>query len=338
MKKGLKEIALLLGGEIVGEEDTQISGFNGIREAQEGDITFLDNALYRPLISTTKASAIITSKEVPSAPKPIIRVADPSAAFTKVISLFQDKALSGISPGIDKTAIIGRNVRLGKNAAIGAFVIIEADADIGDNAVIYPHVYIGGKTRIGKGARLYPSVTIREGCELGNRVIVHSNSVIGSDGFGYVKVNGSYQKIPQTGIVRIEDDVEIGSNVSIDRARFGQTIIGRGTKIDNLVQIAHNVSIGANTVIVSQAGVSGSTRIGDNVILAGQSGIVGHMQIGDNVIIGAQAGVTKSIPANTIVLGSPANPISEQKRIFAYLRRLPELFKMVRDIKENMLK
>ncbi|TSA57449.1 UDP-3-O-(3-hydroxymyristoyl)glucosamine N-acyltransferase [bacterium] len=338
MKKSLKEIALLVDGEIVGEANTQISSVNGIREAQEGDITFLANPLYRPLINTTKASAIITSKEISSAPKPIIRTADPSAAFTKVISLFSGKPLSDIPAGIHKTSVIGENVRLGKNIAIGAFAVIEANAQIGDNAVIYPHVYIGGNAKIGMDAKLYSGVTVREGCTLGDRVIIHSNSVIGSDGFGYIKVNGSYQKIPQTGTVYIEDDVEIGSNVSIDRARFGKTIIGNGTKIDNLVQIAHNVSIGANTIVVSQAGVSGSTRIGRDVILAGQAGIVGHIEIGDNVIVGAQAGVTKSVPANTVVLGSPANSISEQKRIFACLHKLPELFRTVKSIKDKITK
>ncbi len=338
MKKSLKEIASLIGGEIVGEEDTQISSVNGIREAQEGDITFLANSLYRPLINTTKASAIITSKEIISAPKPIIRTDDPSLAFTKVISLFRNDTAPDTSPGIHKTAVIGQNVSLGKNVFIGAFVVVRDNAKIGDNVVIYPHVYIGNNVKIGNDVRFYPSVTIREGCELGDRVIIHSNSVIGSDGFGYVKVNGSYQKIPQTGIVRIEDDVEIGSNVSIDRARFGKTVIGKGTKIDNLVQIAHNVSVGADTIIVSQAGISGSTRVGNNVILAGQAGIVGHIEIGDNVIVGAQAGVTKSVPANTVVLGSPANNISEQKRIFACLHKLPELFKTVRSIKDKIIK
>jgi UDP-3-O-[3-hydroxymyristoyl] glucosamine N-acyltransferase len=335
MKKSLKEIALLIGGEIVGEENTQISSVNGIREAREGDITFLANALYRPLINTTKASAIITSKEISSAPKPIIRTDDPSMAFSKAILLFKGTAPDSIPLGISKTAVIGSGTIPGKNASISDFVVIEANVEIGDNAVIYPHVYIGRNSKIGKDVKLYPGVVIREDCIVGDRVTIHSNSVIGSDGFGYVKVNGSYQKIPQTGIVCIGDDVEIGSNVSIDRARFGRTVIGKGAKIDNLVQIAHNVSVGDNTIIVSQAGVSGSTRIGNNVILAGQAGIVGHIEIGDNVIVGAQAGVTKSVPAGSIVLGSPAHSMSEQKRIFACLNKLPELFKTVKELKEK---
>jgi UDP-3-O-[3-hydroxymyristoyl] glucosamine N-acyltransferase len=338
MKKSLKDIALLIGGEIVGEENTDISSVNGIREAQEGDITFLANPLYRPLINTTKASAIITSQDISSAPKPIIRTEDPSAAFTKVIALFRGNPTQDVSPGIHGSAVIGKGVRIGKNPSIGALAVIDDNAEIGDNAVIYPHVYIGRNVRIGNDTKLYPSVTVREDCIIGNRVIVHSNSVIGSDGFGYIKVKGAYQKIPQTGIVYIDDDVEIGSNVSIDRARFDKTVIGKGTKVDNLVQIAHNVSVGDNTIIVSQSGISGSSRIGNDVILAGQAGIVGHIEIGDNVIVGAQAGVTKSVPAGTVVLGSPANDISAQKRIFACLHKLPELFKTVKQIKDKIVK
>jgi UDP-3-O-[3-hydroxymyristoyl] glucosamine N-acyltransferase len=338
MKKSLKEISLLIGGEIIGEENTQISSVNGIREAQEGDITFLANALYRPLINTTKASAIITSKEISSAPKPIIRTDDPSMAFSKVISLFQGSVTDSVPFGISKNAVIGKDAKLGKNASISDFVVIESGVEIGDNVIIHPHVYIGRNSKIGKDVKLYSGVSVREECIIGDRVIIHSNSVIGSDGFGYINVNGCYKKIPQTGTVCIGDDVEIGSNVSIDRARFGKTVIGKGTKIDNLVQIAHNVSIGDNTVIVSQTGISGSARIGSNVILAGQSGIVGHIEVGDNVIVGAQAGITKSVPAGSIMLGSPANSMSEQKRIFACLNKLPELFKTVKMLKDKILK
>lgn len=337
MKKSLNEIAVLIGGEVVGDRDTQISNVNGIREAQEGDITFLANPLYKPLMDTTKASAIITSEEIHSARKPIIRTDNPSLAFTKVIAIFSPKTEVVIPPGINKAAIIGKGVKIGKNAAIAAFVVIEDRVEIGENSVIYPHVYIGNNTKIGSNAKIYPNVTIRENTIIGLNVIIHANSVIGSDGFGYVQVGELYQKIPQTGIVVIEDDVEIGSNVSIDRARFGKTLIGKGTKIDNLVQIAHNVKIGSNSILVSQAGVSGSSRLGKNVIIAGQAGVVGHVELGDNVIVGAQSGVGKSILRDSIVLGSPARPISEQKRIFAALRKLPELLKVVKALKDKIL-
>ncbi len=338
MKKSLKEIAALVGGEVVGDGDTQISNVNGIREAQEGDITFLANSLYKPLINTTKASAIITSKEIYSAHKPIIRTDNPSLALTKVISLFSAKPESSVPLGVDKSAVIGKDVTLGKDVAISAFVVIEDGCAIGDNSVIYPHVYIGNNTKIASNAKIYPNVTIRENAIIGQNVIIHANSVIGSDGFGYVQVAGAHQKIPQTGVVVVEDDVEIGSNVSIDRARFGKTSIGKGTKIDNLVQIAHNVQIGPNSIIVSQAGISGSSRLGKNVTIAGQAGLVGHIELGDNVIVAAQSGVTKSVPKNTILLGSPAGPISDQKRIFAALRQLPELLKAVKAIKDKVFK
>ncbi len=337
MKKSLSEIAAILGGEVVGNADIEISSVNGIREAQEGEITFLANSLYKPLISTTRASAIITSKEILSAHKPIIRVENPSLALTKVISIFSAKKASVIPVGIHKSAVIGKNVKIGESVAISAFVVIEDGCDIGDGSIIYPHAYIGNDTRIGSKAKIYPSVTIRENATIGNNVIIHANSVIGSDGFGYVQVNGSHQKIPQTGVVVIEDDVEIGSNVSIDRARFGKTLIGKGTKIDNLVQIAHNVSVGTDSVIVSQAGISGSSILGKNVTIAGQAGIVGHIEIGDNSIVAAQSGVAKSVPSGSIILGSPARPISEQKKIYAAWRRLPELLKAVKALKDKVL-
>ncbi len=338
MKKTLKEIADEIGGEVIGDANVEVNSVNGIREAQEGDITFLANSLYRPLINTTRASAVITSKDVTSESKPVIHADNPSAAFTRVIAMFNTKQESSVPKGIHKSSLIGKDVKLGKDVAIGAFVVIEDGSELGDNSVIFPHVYIGANTGIGANARIYPNVTIRENAVIGANVIIHANSVIGSDGFGYVQVGSSHEKIPQTGVVVIEDDVEIGSNVSIDRARFGQTVIGKGTKIDNLVQIAHNVRIGANSIVVAQAGISGSSRLGNNVILAGQSGIVGHVELGDNVIVGAQAGVTKSVPKNTILLGSPANPISQQKRIFASLSRLPELFKVVKMLKDKVLK
>jgi UDP-3-O-[3-hydroxymyristoyl] glucosamine N-acyltransferase len=338
MRKTLKEIALLVGGEIVGDDSAQISSVNGIREAQEGDITFLANPMYRPLINITKASAIITSRDITSAPRPIIRTDDPSAAFAKVLSLFGNKTDDiVVSAGIHKTAVIGENVRLGAGISVGAFAVIEDNCEIGDAAVLCAHAYIGNNCRIGGHSKIYPHVTIREGSVIGANVIIHSNTVIGSDGFGYVQVNGEHQKIPQTGIVCIEDNVEIGANVAIDRARFGKTLVGRGTKIDNLVQIAHNVCIGENSIIVSQAGISGSSRLGKNVILAGQSGIVGHIELGDNVIVAAQSGVTKSVPANSIVLGSPAYPMTQQKKIFALLHKLPDLFKTIKELKDKML-
>ncbi|MCM8782534.1 MAG: UDP-3-O-(3-hydroxymyristoyl)glucosamine N-acyltransferase [Candidatus Omnitrophica bacterium] len=332
----LKEINNLVGGELEGDPAIIIKGVSGIKEAAEGDITFLANPKYESLINASKASAIITSKKTrKTISKPVIRVDNPSLAFAKVISfMFQDE--KKLPKGINPTAILGKGVNLGKDVSLGPYVVIEDDVEIGENAIICAGVFVGHGTKIGSDTLIYPNVTVREKTVIGSRVIIHSGTVIGSDGFGFEEVNGAHYKIPQLGIVVIEDDVEIGACVTIDRARFGKTIIGRGTKIDNLVQIAHNVVIGENSIIVAQAGISGSSRLGKNVILAGQSGIVGHIELGDNVIVGAQAGVTKSVPKNTFVVGSPAKPHNVSKKIFAGWAKLPALIKEVANLRERL--
>lgn len=335
MRSTVGEIARLIGGEVVGDPATVITGVCGIREAREGDITFVANSRYANLIAGTGASAIITSKELTGADKPIIRTDNPSLAFAKVVSL--------VSPGdprhpqgIHPTAIIGKEVSLGKSVALAAYVVIEDEAIIGDRTIIYPGCFIGHNSSIGRDCLIYPNVSIREKVVIGSRVIIHSGTVIGSDGFGFIQVDGMHQKIPQCGTVQIEDDVEVGANVTIDRARFDKTVIGKGTKIDNLVQIAHNVIIGENSLVVAQAGISGSTVIGSNVTLAGQAGLVGHINVGDGAIVAAQAGVTKSVPANTVVSGYPARIHSEAKKVNACLQKLPELYEIIRDLGKRM--
>jgi UDP-3-O-[3-hydroxymyristoyl] glucosamine N-acyltransferase len=335
LKKSLKEIAKLIDGEIIGDADITISGVCGINEANAGDITFLANPKYLHLMDQTQASAIITSREVTSAPKPIIRVANPSLAFAKLMSLVnpQDR----VKPkGIHSTAIIPKSVKLAKDVAIGAYVVIEDNVDIGQRSIIYAGCFVGQNTKIGKDCLIYPNVTIREAVSIGNEVVINSGTVIGSDGFGFATVEGVHQRIPQVGTVIIEDCVEIGSNVTIDRARFDKTIIGKGTKIDNLVQIAHNVVIGENSIIISQAGISGSTKIGKNVILAGQAGLVGHIEVGDGAVVAAQAGVTKSIPAGTKVSGYPAKPHDQAKRVNACVQRLPKLYEKVAALEKQI--
>lgn len=335
MKKTLAEIAELINGEVIGDPNTIITGICGIKEAKEGDITFIANSKYLPLMHQTRASAIITSQEIKSAPKPIIRTENPSLAFAKMVSIFAPNEVYH-PKGIHPTAIIGKDVKMGKNVAIHAYVVIEDKVELGDNTIIYPYVYIGQHTKIGSDCLIYSHVSIRERITIGNRVCIHSGTVIGSDGFGFATVKGVHHKIPQIGTVVIEDDVEIGSNVTIDRARFGRTFIGKGTKIDNLVQIAHNVEIGENSIIVAQTGISGSTVIGKGVTLAGQSGVVGHITIGDNAVVAAQAGVTKSVPPNTCVSGYPAKPHSLAKRINACVQRLPKLFETVTELKNKI--
>src|SRR3989338_8654026 len=312
MHKTLKEIAELIDGEVIGNGSTVITGVSGIKEAGEGDITFVANPKYFPLIEKTGASAIITSRDVKSSPKPIIRTDNPSLAFAKVIS-FTAPGESKHPKGLHPTAILGKDVSLGSDVAIGPYVAVEDNVSIGDKAIIYAGCFIGHHTKIGSDTLIYANVSIRERITIGNRVIIHSGTVIGSDGFGFAAIEGLHHKIPQVGTVEIGDDVEICANVTIDRARFDKTIIGSGTKIDNLVQIAHNVVIGENSIIVAQAGISGSTNIGKGVTLAGQVGVVGHITIGDNAIVMAQAGVSKSVPAETTVWGYPAKPVDIAK-------------------------
>jgi len=335
IRKTLKEIAQLIDGEVVGEEDVMITGISGIKEAGEGDLTFLANSKYLHLVDTTKATAIITSREIKKAPKPIIRTDNPSLAFARMVSLFAPN--EQVHPlGIHPTAIVGKNVKLGRDVALQPYVVLDDDVEVGDRTVIYAGCYIGHHTKIKTDCLIYPNVAIRERIEIGNRVVIHSGTIIGSDGFGFATVKGVHHKIPQIGTVVIEDDVEIGANVTIDRARFGKTLIGRGTKIDNLVQIAHSVIIGENSIIVAQTGISGSTTIGKGVTLAGQAGLVGHITVGDNAVVAAQAGVTKSVPPNTCVSGYPAKPHDKAKRINACVQRLPELFKAVKQLEDKI--
>lgn len=335
MQKTLKEIAKLIDGEIVGNANIVIKGVCGIKEAKEGDITFIANPKYIPLIEETRASAIITSREITDSSKPIVRTENPSLAFAKLLSLVSPNHTKHPT-GIHPTAILGKNVKLGKDVAIGAYVVIEDKVSLGNKTIIYAGCYIGHHTIIGKETLIYPNVSIRERVSIGDRVIIHSGTVVGSDGFGFATVKGIHQKIPQIGIVEIQDDVEIGANVTIDRARFDKTVIGKGTKIDNLVQIAHNVMIGENSIIVAQAGISGSTVIGKGVVLAGQAGLVGHINVGDGAIVMAQAGVTKSVPANTKVSGYPARPHDTAKEINALLHNLPRLYKKVDELKNKI--
>ncbi|MCQ9207789.1 MAG: UDP-3-O-(3-hydroxymyristoyl)glucosamine N-acyltransferase [Omnitrophica bacterium] len=328
MQKTVAELAKILGGEVLGDGSVTIQGVSGIKEAKEGEIAFVANQKYLSLIDQSGASAIITSKEVSQSSKPLIRTDNPSLAFAKAVSLFAKNKLK-LPRGIHPTAVIGKNVKLGKDVAIQPYCIIEDDAEIGGASLLYSGVYIGQQAKIGEQCIIYPHVSIREKVIIGNRVIIHNGTVLGSDGFGFAKIRDIHHKIPQIGTVVVEDDVEIGANVTIDRARFDKTVIGRGTKIDNLVQIAHNVVIGENSIIVAQAGISGSTVVGKNVTVAGQAGLVGHITVGDNAIIAAQAGVTKDVPPSACVSGYPAKPHQIAKRINAYVQKLPELFKKV---------
>jgi UDP-3-O-[3-hydroxymyristoyl] glucosamine N-acyltransferase len=331
----LEELARLVGGDVVGDRSIEITGVAGIKEAREGEITFLANSKYESYLATTRASAVIADRNGGS-PKPIIRVSNPYLAFLKVMALFSGGSLERRQPGIHPTAIVSATAALGEDVSVGAYCFIGDGVAIGARTAILPLACIMDGASVGEDCVIYPHVTVRERCEIGNRVILHAGAVIGSDGFGYAKDGELNRKIPQIGIVRLEDDVEIGANAAIDRATTDVTLIKRGVKIDNLVQIAHNVVVGENSILAAQVGVSGSTELGRNVVLAGQAGLVGHIRIGDNAMVGAQGGVTKSIPADTKVSGYPAREHGLARKIYALIARLPELFKDMRSLERRV--
>jgi UDP-3-O-[3-hydroxymyristoyl] glucosamine N-acyltransferase len=335
----VSEVAELVGGTVVGDGAVRITGVAGIKEAKEGEITFFANPKYEAYLGSTAASAIIVSKEVDNrhCNKPLIQTDNPYLSFVKVIELLGPKPVKP-APGIHSSALVADSARLGEGACISGHAVIEDDAVIGRNTAIFPFVYVGRGAVIGDDCVIYPNVTVRESVRIGNKVIIHSGTVVGSDGFGYTKDGAGHRKIPQTGIVVIEDDVEVGSNVSIDRATVGATIIKKGTKIDNLVQIAHNVLVGEHSIIVAQVGISGSTVLGKNVTLGGQAGLIGHVEIGENAVVGAQAGVISSVPEGTCVSGYPAKPHREAMKLQASVQHLPELYKLVRQLEKRVNK
>jgi len=332
-EKSLGELAELVQGKVKGDKKVRIYGVAGAEEAKEGEITFAVSDKFLSKARESQASAVIVPSGIEKFPKPIIRVENPRLAFAKVLELFapQTRRFSGIHP----TAIIGKNVKIGRNAVIGPWTVIGDETKLEDNVYLSARVYLGNKVTIGKGSFIHPNVSILNDTIIGEKVIIHSGAVIGSDGFGFVrKEDGSYHKIPQIGRVVIGNEVEIGANVTIDRATVGETRIGAGCKIDNLVHIAHNVTLGKNVVIVALVGISGSSTLGNGVILAGQAGVTEHVKIGDNVIVAAKSGVTKDIPSNSFVSGFPARPHSKQKRIKAIINHLPDLLKRVKKLEK----
>lgn len=335
----LGELAEIVGGKLIGDDNLEITGVSGIKSSTKGEITFLANPKYESFLSVTKASAIITSNDISDEYSgSFIKTENPYLAFLKIVKLFDSPHTEKYKREIDKSISIDESVELGEDIHIGKNVCIGKGVSVGSRTTILPFVYLGDGVEIGDDCLIYPGVTIREGCSIGKRVIIHSGAVVGSDGFGYAKEGSVHKKIPQIGIVRIEDDVEIGANSTIDRATTGQTVIGKGAKIDNLVQVAHNVVIGENCIVAAQSGISGSTELGRNVILAGQSGLVGHIKIGDNAKVGAQGGVTKSIPEDTSVSGYPAREHKKARKIYAATARLPALVKEFRSLKEKIEK
>lgn len=314
----VSELAGLVDGIIIGDPDIEITAAAGIKEASCGSVTFLGNSKYESMLERTGASCVLVNHGFDRAvPVTLIKVKDPSLAFSLVFKAFNPD-LEVVQCGVHPAAVIDKTASIGINTSIGACAVIGRDVQIGDNCIIYPNVTIYPRSKIG------------------NNVIIHAGTVIGSDGFGYATIDGIHKKIPQLGNVVIEDDVEIGANVTIDRARMDRTLIGKGAKIDNLVQIAHNAVIGAGAIVVAQVGISGSTKIGKYAILAGQVGVAGHLEIGDGAVVGAQGGVTKSLEGSQKYWGTPARPMAQCLREQAAISKLPELLRRVKELEKEI--
>lgn len=329
------QIALIVNGTIEGDPEVCVGSFGKIEEAKEGQISFLANPKYEDFLYTTRASVIIVSekfKPKQTIKSTLIRVPDAYSAFATLLAKYQEMRQQQLS-GVQEPVYLAKTAILGDNVFIGAFTFIGENVKIGNNTKIYPNTFIGDNVTIGNNCIIHPGVKIYHDCLLGNEVSVHAGTVIGSDGFGFApQADGSFQKVPQIGNVIIEDKVEIGSNATIDRATIGSTLIKSGAKLDNLIQIAHNVEVGNSTVIAAQAGVSGSTKIGKGVMIGGQAGVVGHIQIGDGAKINAQSGVSKSLEPGKAVTGSPAHDYTSALRSQAISRKLPELEKRIKEL------
>ncbi|MBE7173657.1 MAG: UDP-3-O-(3-hydroxymyristoyl)glucosamine N-acyltransferase [Williamsia sp.] len=336
------QIAMLINGQITGDPDVQVGSFGRIEEAQKGQLAFLANPKYEEYLYSTAASVVIINqsqelKQPVSAT--LVAVPDAYSAFATLLAKYQEMMRQQLR-GIEQPSQIHDTARIGEEVYVGAFTYISEQVSVGAHTKIYPQVFLGRGVQVGSHATIYPGVKIYHDCVIGNNVVIHAGSVIGGDGFGFApQPDGSYQKVPQIGNVVIEDQVEIGANTTIDRATVGSTIIRKGAKLDNLIQIAHNVEIGSSTVIAAQAGVSGSTKIGARVMVGGQAGIVGHLQIADGSKINAQSGVTKSLKnPNAAVTGSPAFDYTSALRSQAFTRRLPEMEKRLAELEELVKK
>ncbi|MGB9499936.1 MAG: UDP-3-O-(3-hydroxymyristoyl)glucosamine N-acyltransferase [Dissulfuribacterales bacterium] len=335
MKISLADLVKRINGEVHGDEQKVIKGIAPFDAAGEHDITFADSPKILKRINETKAAAVIVPANFQQqVPINLVKSDNPRLAFARIMHLFfpSSRPYSGISPD----ACIGKNVLIGADSCVGPTSVIGNNVTIGSRVMIHPHVVFGEGVCIGDDVEVFPNVTILQRCVIGNRVIIHSGSVIGSDGFGFVPNGERHYKIPQLGIVRIDDNVEIGACNTIDRATFGKTWIKQGVKTDNHIQIGHNVVIGENTLIVAQVGIAGSTTIGKNVILAGQAGVGGHLSIGDRVTVGPQAGVTRSVADGEVVSGTPEMPHRLWLRVSQIIPRLPELKKKIADLEKRL--
>lgn len=339
MEFSAKQIADLIAGRVEGNEEAKINDFAKIEEGKEGAISFLSNPKYTHYIYDTKSSVVIVNDDLQlehPVSATLIRVKNAYEAVAKLLQLYA--SMKPKKTGIDPLAFISPKATIGKDCYVGAFACIGDGAVVGDNTQVYPHVVVGDGVKIGSNCLLYPNVTIYEGCRLGDRVTIHAGSVIGADGFGFAPNAEGYDKIPQIGIVTIEDDVEIGANTCIDRSTMGSTIIRKGVKLDNLVQIAHNVEVGENTVMSAQVGVAGSTKIGSWCMAGGQAGFAGHITVGDKTFVGAQCGVNSSVKGNESLIGSPAQEPKGFFKSSVLFRKLPDIYKQLNDLQKEIEK
>lgn len=331
----LADLAARIGCRLEGDGSIEISGVAGLEHAGAHDVSFFSNPKYTAALKNTRAAAVILGNDVPAPGRAALRTEHPYVAFAKALELFT--SIPRPPSGVDSRSVVGRGVALGKDVAIGPFVVIGDNATIGDGTVIYSHVSIGPGTRIGDRCILYSHVAVRERITIGNRVILHSGVVVGSDGYGFARqADGTHYKVPQGGTVVIEDDVELGANTAVDRPGVGETRIGAGSKIDNMVQIAHGVHVGARVLLAGQVGIAGSTTIEDDVVLAGQVGVAGHITIGKGAIATAQTGIPNSVEPGQFISGYPAIPNRDWLKASAVFKKLPELKKTIAELERRI--
>lgn len=329
------ELAEKLGIQVEGNASSPVTGIAGIGEAASGDLTFCAHGKYADLVPRSAAAAVIVPTDFKGhSSAALLRSDDPYASFVQVLQFLRPRTAR--PAGIHPTALVASSVSIGKGVSVGPLCVVEEDVVLADEVTLAPGVFVGSKSRIGKGSYIFSNVTVREDVMLGERVIIHSGSVIGSDGFGYLSRENGHEKVPQVGSVIIEDDVEIGSNSAIDRGTLGATRIARGAKIDNLVHIGHNVTVGEDSMVIAQVGISGSTTIGNRTIIGGQAGVGGHITVGDGAMVGGQAAVTKSVPENARVSGYPAMDHNRARRLNAYYRKLPDLFAQLKRLEQRV--
>jgi len=330
----LGALAEALGAVLEGDPARIVTGIAPLDAAGADDVSFLTDARYREQAHTSRAAAVVLAADAETLPTAMLRVKDPGQAMIRLLGLFHPRPAP--APGIHPAAVVASDARVDTTASIGALAVVERGAVIGAAVRVHALAYVGAGVEIGDGSEIYPHAVLEDGVRLGRRVVVHAGAVIGGDGFGYVFADGAHRKIPQVGTVIVEDDVEIGSNATIDRAMLGATVVGRGTKIDNLVQVGHNVTIGEHSILVSQVGISGSSHLGRGVVLAGQVGIADHVTIGDGAVVAAQSGIHADVEPGAKLLGTPARPIMQAKRVYLTIDKLPDLARKLRDLERRL--